>query len=122
MKGFHQLAIALVGLSILAFTGPLVVLASGGSTSLENGKAVYGTTCIACHGAKGKGEIPGVPDFTKKKSPLSKSDAELFQNLLNGFQSPGSFMEMPIKGGNPDLTEQDIQDVILYLREEFEKK
>lgn len=88
----------------------------------ENGKAVYETTCIACHGASGKSDIPGVPNFTKKKSPLSKSDEDLFQNILNGFQSPGSFMAMPPKGGNRDLTDQDILDVILYLREEFEKK
>ena len=115
--------------ALVTFFGVGAIFASVNSISAnesvenwENGKAVYETTCIACHGAGGKGEIPGVPDFTKKKSPLSKSDAELFQNLLNGFQSPGSFMEMPAKGGNPDLTEQDIQDVILYLREEFEKK
>ena len=87
-----------------------------------NGAAVYETTCIACHGANGKGEIPGVPDFTKKNGPLAKSDEELFTNIKDGFESPGSFMAMPALGGNPDLTDQDIRDVIEYLRKEFEKK
>ena len=31
-------------------------------------------------------------------------------------------MEMPARGGNPDLTEQDALDVVSFLREEFGKK
>ncbi len=83
------------------------------------GKAVYAQTCIACHGANGKGTIPGVTDFTGKESPLSKSDAELVNNISEGFQSPGSFMAMPSKGGNPALTEADVRAVLAYLRAEF---
>ena len=83
------------------------------------GKAVYGQTCIACHGANGKGTIPGVTDFTAKDGPLSKSDAELVQNISEGFQSPGSFMAMPAKGGNPALTDADVKAVLAYLRSEF---
>ena len=83
------------------------------------GKAIYSQTCIACHGANGKGTLPGVSDFTDKDSPLSKSDAELLQNISEGFQSPGSFMAMPAKGGNPMLTEADVRAVLAYLRAEF---
>ena len=83
------------------------------------GKAIYSQTCIACHGANGKGTIPGVKDFTAKDSPLSKSDAELFKNVSEGFQSPGSFMAMPPNGGNPTLTEADVRAVLSYLRAEF---
>jgi cytochrome c5 len=83
------------------------------------GKAIYSQTCIACHGADGKGAIPGVADFTAKDSPLSKSDPELLTNVSEGFQSPGSFMAMPPKGGNPGLTEEDVRAVLDYLRAEF---
>jgi len=93
-----------------------------GVSHIVAGKTVYETTCVACHGANGKGTIPGVPDFTKKKSPLAKSDEELFTTVKEGFESPGSFMAMPPLGGNPDLTDQDVRDVIEYLREEFGKK
>ena len=83
------------------------------------GKAIYSQTCIACHGVNGKGAIPGVSDFTAKDSPLSKSDAELVKNVSEGFKSPGSFMAMPPKGGNPTLTDADVKAVLAYLRSEF---
>ena len=83
------------------------------------GKAVYSQTCIACHGANGKGTIPGVTDFTAKDGPLSKPTAVLVKNISEGFQSPGSFMAMPPKGGNPTLTETDVRAVLSYLRAEF---
>ncbi len=83
------------------------------------GQAVYAQTCIACHGADGKGAIPGVKDFTAMDGPLSKSDAELVTNVSQGFQSPGSFMAMPAMGGNPTLTETDVRAVLNYLRAAF---
>ena len=83
------------------------------------GKQIYSQTCVACHGANGKGMIPGVANLTDKDGSLSKTDAELITNITEGFQSPGSFMAMPPKGGNPGLTEDDIQAVLAYLRTSF---
>lgn len=87
---------------------------------VNKGAEVYGGTCIACHGENGKGEIPGVPDFTSAKGPLSKTDAVLLDHIIDGFESPGSDMAMPELGGNEDLTEQDIKNVISYLRAAFQ--
>ena len=42
---------------------------SSSSTGLS-GAAVYRQTCMACHGANGKGAIPGAPDFTNPNGPL----------------------------------------------------
>lgn len=97
------------------------LLAGGGGAVLaaSHGKAVYEQTCVACHGADGKGPVPGVPDFTKKGGPLAKPDDVLFKNTKNGFQTPGSPMAMPPKGGNPALKDDDIKAVINYLRKAF---
>lgn len=89
--------------------------------SVTAGKAVYSQTCIACHGANGKGAIPGVRNLTDPNGALTKSDEELIESIVNGTQTPGSFMAMPPKGGNPILTEEDINAVITYLRAEFGK-
>ena len=87
---------------------------------VKQGAEVYGGTCIACHGEKGKGEIPGVPDFTSAKGPLAQSDVVLLDHIINGFESLGSDMAMPELGGDEDLTEQDIKNVIAYLRAAFQ--
>jgi len=89
------------------------------SASTMSGKEVYQQTCIACHGVEGKGAFAGVPDFTDPKGRLSKSDEELLKNVMNGFQTPGSPMAMPPRGGNGNLTDGDLRNVIKYLRSEF---
>lgn len=99
---------------LLAFSEDMPVAAD---TSV--GEAVYSQTCVACHGANGKGAIPGVADFTEKDGSLSKADVELIKNITEGFQSPGSFMAMPPNGGNPGLTEDDVKAVLAYLRTTF---
>ena len=86
------------------------------------GANIYQQTCVACHGANGKGALPGVADFTAPNGPLKKSDQELFQSILNGFQSPGSPLAMPAKGGNPNLSDIDIIAVIAHLRTTFDGK
>ncbi len=85
------------------------------------GKEIFEKTCIACHGADGKGAFPGTPDFTDSSGALSKSDDVLINHIINGFQSPGSPMAMPPKGGNPNLSAKDIAAVLKHIHETFGK-
>ena len=94
---------------------------STSSTNGESGQMIYHQTCVVCHGSNGKGAVPGAPDFTSKNSPLNKSDAILLQRIENGFQSPGSPMAMPPRGGNPKLTNHDLKKVLKYIKKEFGK-
>ncbi len=94
--------------------------ASSGSGKLD-GQAIYNKTCIACHGPNGKGLLPGVPDFTDPKGRLSQSDDLLIKHITEGFQTPGSPMAMPAKGGNADLLAGDIKAVLAYMRKQFSK-
>jgi mono/diheme cytochrome c family protein len=86
------------------------------NTPSASGESIYKQTCVACHGPNGEGAIPGVPKFNER---LSKSDDVLLTNIKNGFQSEGSPMAMPAKGGNASLTDADLQEVLLYLRQNF---
>lgn len=93
----------------------LFLLSGAQVAPAAEGKALYEATCIACHGAKAQGAIPGVPDLAKG-GRLTKADAVLSANILNGFQTKGSPMAMPPKGGNPDLTAADVQALVTYMR------
>ncbi len=114
---------------ILAFlqasNNPLPVKVSARTVAKEtthttlSGSEIYNQTCVACHGADGAGGMPGVPDFTAPDGPLAKPDDTLIQHITEGFQSPGSPMAMPAKGGNPGLNEAGVRAVLGYLRENF---
>jgi len=84
-----------------------------------DGESIYKQTCIACHGEDGKGLLPGMPDLTEKQGRLSKDDAVLVKNMRDGYQSPGSPMAMPAKGGNSKLTDEDLKNVLQYMRKSF---
>ena len=89
------------------------------SASGASGASIYGQTCVACHGRNGKGAIPGVPDLTRAGGPLSQSNDVLLDHMARGFRSPGSQLAMPPRGGNPALTDADLQAVLTYLRQTF---
>ena len=93
---------------------------SGEGTGLS-GKQVYEQTCLACHGADGTGSLPGAPNFSSPTGPLSKADDVLLDNIIGGYQTPGSPMAMPAKGGNPNLNAADVRAVLGYMRESFGK-
>lgn len=86
------------------------------------GEAVYMGTCIACHGPDAK----GVPNLGKSMHPndsefiRTKSDAELVEFIKVG-RTPDDPLNttgvgMPAKGGNPAITEQQLYDVVAWMR------
>ncbi len=88
-------------------------------SEIETGKKIYQQTCIACHGPDGSGAVPGAPNFRGSNSPLLKSQAVLRKHIENGFKSPNSPIAMPPKGGNPSLTEAQINAVLDYMEQNF---
>ncbi|VAV94129.1 hypothetical protein MNBD_ALPHA02-721 [hydrothermal vent metagenome] len=110
-------------LGVALMAGLLMTAPAFGQGDAKKGAEVYEGTCIACHGGSGKGEIEGVPDFTSTKGPLAmKADEVLLDHITNGFESANSMLAMPELGGNEDLTEQDVENVLAYLRATFEPK
>ena len=107
---------SLVVVVLALFLTPALVTAN---EAVETGKKVYSQTCVACHGANGKGTIPGVSDFTKAEGPLTKSDEVLIASIRDGLVTPGKPLSMPAKGGNPSLTDEEVQAVLEYLKSTF---
>ena len=106
--------VSLYGISMMG-----LLLISVSQAQPDTGKAIYERACIACHGAEGEGALPGVPPLTGADGALQRADHVLMERMINGFQSPGSPMAMPPKGGDPGLTEEDLRAVLEYMRTQF---
>ena len=84
------------------------------------GQEIYSGTCAACHGPTAEG-ITGL-GLPLANSPFvqSMSDDELvaFIAVGRGADDPVNTtgVGMPPKGGNPSLDEDDLLDVVAYLR------
>ncbi|MEA1904157.1 MAG: cytochrome c [Actinomycetota bacterium] len=84
------------------------------------GEDVYASTCATCHGPDATG-IDGLgKDLHNNAFVDGLNDAELVAFLEEG-RSAGdpaneTGVDMPPKGGNPSLSDQDLYDVSAYLR------
>ena len=86
----------------------------------DAGKEQYDMICIACHGPGGEGvENLGKP-FTTSEFLRERSDEEMVEFIKIGRPTGDPLnttgVDMPPKGGNPALTEDQIFDIIAYVR------
>lgn len=84
------------------------------------GKAIFKRTCVACHGENGEG-IEGLgKDWTTSEFIANSSDEEMVEFLKVGraIDDPMSdgIAPMPPKGGDPTLTDEDLRNVVAYMR------
>lgn len=91
----------------------------------KKGENLYLQNCSACHGPDAKG-IKGIgKDLVNSQFAINLSDQELLEYIKKGrgvddpLNTTG--IAMPPKGGNPALTDQQIMDIIAYIRT-LEKK
>ncbi len=84
------------------------------------GEELYMSTCASCHGPDAR----GLPNLGKnlRTSEFVKglSDEELLDFIKKGrpASDPANTtgVDMPPKGGNPALTDEDIMHIIAYIR------
>lgn len=120
------LALALVGCGGDGGNGAATNGGDSGETEVASagdpvaGEALFNQVCIACHGPGGAGiEGLGLP-FTTSDFIPSQSDAELLEFIKQGrpvgHPDNTTGVDMPPKGGNPALTDEQILDIIAYIR------
>lgn len=84
------------------------------------GEEVFAGTCSACHGPDARG-LEGLGknlhnnEFT---NGLSDADLVAFLEVGRPAADPANEtgVDMPPKGGNPSLSEQDLYDLVAFLR------
>jgi len=82
--------------------------ASKAAPAVVDGKKVYESTCIACHGAG----VANAPKFGDKKAwamHLMHGTEHLYENALKGLGA------MPPRGGNLTLSDADVKAAVDYM-------
>jgi len=103
----------------LAAAADAAAEASGIDLSMP-GRALFVNSCSSCHGPNGEGmEGLGLP-FTSSAFIGSKTDQELvnFVKVGRAMWDPENTtgVDMPAKGGNPVLGDEDLKHIIEYVR------
>jgi cytochrome c5 len=88
--------------------GQVTVAAPVVPSGTQSGEQVYQATCKACHEAG----LAGAPKFGDKAAWAARIRAginALYTSAIKGKNA------MPAKGGNPDLTEVELQRAVVYM-------
>lgn len=89
--------------------------------SAQSGRDLFLRVCASCHGNRGEG-IPG-SGLALRTSTFVKEldDAKLYDFLKVGRQSwdaaSKTKVQMPARGGDPRVNDDDLRDVVAYVRE-----
>jgi nitrous-oxide reductase len=85
------------------------------STNLQNGKAIYDKSCMACH-MTGVAGAASINDKERWTQAISVGLEALTTKAINGYT--GDHGVMPPKGACADCTDDDIRDATAYILHE----
>ena len=121
--------ISRVKLGILAvFLGVIVLAGCGGgggepavdTASVAEGHELFKRSCATCHGPNGEGMPALGKNLNANEFIQTNSNAELveFMKLGRPATHPDNTrgVDMPPKGGNPMLTDEDLEKIAVYVK------
>ena len=89
-------------------------------TSIADGHELFKTTCAVCHGQNGEGMPALGKNLNANEFIQSTSDEDLVAFLIEGRKAthPDNTrgVDMPPRGGNPAITDDELKTIIGYLR------
>lgn len=86
-----------------------------GPDSTEEGRNLWIANCATCH-AYGIAGAPKPTIPSQWRERVAKPRDELYQNAIGGFFGPAS-TQMPARGGNPDLSDDEVRAAVDYMAE-----
>ncbi len=120
------LLLALLSLNVACGPGLKGAMPTGAAAAptsrgdAAKGKTFFAGTCASCHGPDAKGMPNLGKDLTTSTFAKGLSDADLYKFVTKGrpASDPANTtgVDMPPRGGNPALKEQDLYDIIAYVR------
>lgn len=112
-------------LSVFAFTGLGFLFACGGGGGTAGGEAaagarLYGANCALCHGRDGAGKPALGKDLRNNEFIAAMTDEQAIEFLEEGRRADHPLndkgVDMPPKGGNPGLSDEDLRQIVVYIR------
>ena len=115
----------------MAVVGMLLFAACGGGSAQPTaapqvkgdavaGKTKFEGTCASCHGMDAQGLTNLGKDLTTSTFSKDMSDKDLVAFVTKGRPASDAAnttgVDMPARGGNPALSEQDLYDIVAYVR------
>ncbi len=92
--------------------GTVVIAEAAGPRGSLAGDQVYAQVCKTCHDA-GLAGAPKIGDKGSWTPRIAQGEKTLVQHAIAGFQ--GKTGVMPPKGGNADLTDDEVHRAVVYL-------
>lgn len=129
MKSKLVVVIMMLGAGMVSMkTSPTLTEASlndPGSGSVQRGQKIYEMTCLSCHQVDAGG-VPGMTPPLQKSSYVQGPSVKLIGIVLNGLNDgveiEGETYTNPMPPFSSVLKDQDIADVLTYLRSHFGNK
>ncbi len=117
IKPFGQVAVAGADNAALAIVAPVTAPAAaapadGAAAAPTDGRSVYESACIVCHGPG----LAGAPKFGDRPAwaaRIGQGTATLEQHAIAGYQGKAGFM--PAKGGRADLSDDAVKAAVEYM-------
>ena len=113
------------GVATLSIASMLVACGGGGgggsaSTEIAQGHEEYKKVCAVCHGQNGEGMAQLGKDLRGNEFVKTHSDEELLAFIIEGRPAthPDNTrgVDMPPRGGNPNVTDEQILQIVAYMR------
>jgi mono/diheme cytochrome c family protein len=109
---------------VLLVTG-VASISAPGPTSFQRGQKIYEQTCLTCHQADAGG-VPGMTPPLQKSPYVQGPSVKLISIVLNGLNDgveiDGESYSNPMPPFSTVLKDQQIADVLTYLRSHFGNK
>ena len=91
----------------------------GGGGDVAKGQELYNSSCASCHGTDGKNPTVG-KDLIASPFVKDTGDTQLVDFIMVGRDTSDpantTGVAMPPKGGNPSLSDDDLKEIVAYLK------
>lgn len=116
----RSLLLSVIGAGVLGCSGAAFSGSQFGMDTafgdVEKGRDFYEQRCAVCHGVDGRGKNGIAPDFSQEWHRLTKTDAQLAENIRNEYRSSEKHY---VAGSCPphSITNTEMEDLLAYLRQ-----